>query len=104
MPSARHASRHDANGGDADEGLPAASWRRGSGADRLRPRIARPENSASKSWITSNARGSPGRGTGQARSGPRAVTAGQPRRTQNLTGLLNSVQTELADTGDRTAA
>src|SRR6202167_3298637 len=40
MPSARRASRHDANSGNADEGLPAASCRRGSGANRLRPRIA----------------------------------------------------------------
>src|SRR5580658_8041853 len=40
MPSARRASRHDANGGNADEGLPAASSRRCSGADRPRPRIA----------------------------------------------------------------
>src|SRR5271170_4888957 len=51
MPSARHASRCDANGGNADEGLPAASSGRGSGAGRLRPRIARPENSASKASI-----------------------------------------------------
>src|SRR5580658_482982 len=41
MRSARHATRRDANGGNADEGLPAASSRRGSGAGRLGPRIAR---------------------------------------------------------------
>src|SRR5580700_811286 len=40
MPSARRVSRHDANGGNADEGLSAASSGRSSGADRLRPRIA----------------------------------------------------------------